>query len=370
MASAVGIRTRGIEMTRPTRLAGSLTLVVALGLAIAVAGPATSSADAAAVSRTAPLAPTGVYISASDASSVTVTWTQPSAGIRPRVFRVYEGSTIVARSTTTHVTVGDLPLGASHTFTVTGVDRAGRESARSAQVVGQPSIGGLPPPPPFCYEAQGIVATAVTASAVSLSWSRLFGPVPLWVVGPGQPIRTSYLTARIGGLAPATTYTFSVNICFGVRPRSISVTTAAGPSARPGAPTAVRVQRRTPTTVGLSWTAPAGAAPAAGTPSTRAGSGSLRPSAPPRSSATSGPTPPRSSPWPPWTPTATSRCTANRCGSPHRCGDRESPSGNPVCRRPGVARILFERWLFHRHRPGAPLCPCPAELESDGATWS
>src|SRR4051794_5317344 len=78
-------------------------------------------------------APTQVTTT-NDFSSVTLTWTAPRTGSPATSFRVYEGGTVVARNTTTHVTVRNLGYLSTHTFTVTAVDAAGQESAPSIPV--------------------------------------------------------------------------------------------------------------------------------------------------------------------------------------------------------------------------------------------
>src|SRR5690349_8679049 len=65
-------------------------------------------------------------------SSISLSWTEPGPSSQLSYFRVYEGSTIVARNDTTHVTIRNLRFGSSHTYTVTAVATNGVESAPSA----------------------------------------------------------------------------------------------------------------------------------------------------------------------------------------------------------------------------------------------
>src|SRR5213078_1567727 len=83
-------------------------------------------------------------------------------------------------------------------------------------------------------------------------------PAPFLVSGGGQAFQTTATSARIGGLAPTTTYTFTIGR-LGCPPQgnaSITVTTAAGPAARPGTPVGLTVRDRSQTTVRLAWLAP------------------------------------------------------------------------------------------------------------------
>lgn len=200
-------------------------------------------------------------------TSITVTWQQPRTGSPARAFRVYEGDRVVARNTTTSAVL-DVPFGSSHTYTVTAVDADGRESPRSAPVTGRSWLSGvnpecLPSPP------LPITVTAVTASAVSLTWPRpsLGGDLEVRVNGVSLGW-TSLTSARVGGLAPDSTHQITLyryQRCGPTTPvevGSVSVATAAGPADRPGAPTGLTVTGRTDATVRLSWTAPAGPRPA------------------------------------------------------------------------------------------------------------
>lgn len=235
----------------------------------AVIGIATAivlSGSAVAVADTVPLTPVDL-LATNTATTITLTWRQPTTGIRPVSFRVYEGTTIVDRNTTTRATIRNLQFGSSHTYAITAVDRYGRESARSAPVTRQAFQGG-----PFgcgITAPSGLTATEVTASSVSLRWSNT---VPYWdqsatlvVYVDGAPQVTTTLDgARIGGLASASTHTLQVarrdcsgGLHFGP---SLAVTTASGAAARPTAPTALTVGARTNTSIGLSWTAPPGTA--------------------------------------------------------------------------------------------------------------
>lgn len=234
-----------------------LLAVIAL-VAAGAATPARAGADGG------PAAP--VRLSATNgSSSITLSWSQPETGSRPVSFRVHEGSTVVARNTTTWVTVSNLAVYSTHTYQVTAVDSAGRESPPSAPITRQVRVGG-----PFAcgITVPSVVAvTEVTASAVALSWSN---EVPYYdqpgtlVVFQGDAVvrETSLDSARIGGLAPATTYTFQVarRDCVGGLHRAapLTVTTAGGAGARPAVPGAVTVGTRTASSVALAWSAGVG----------------------------------------------------------------------------------------------------------------
>lgn len=234
----------------------ALTLALVIGwqapAGAAPAGPATPTALSATNGMT----------------SISLTWRQPATGARPVSFRVYEvdagagSGVVVARNTTTYATIANLGFGSTHTYRVTAVDAAGRESAPSAPVTRQAFVGGVPP----CggIAPSSLTVTALTASAVSLAWSNevpqheVGGPVV--VLRDGEPvIQTTLDSARIGGLAPGTAYGFQVarRDCHGqTHPsQAVTVTTPDGPSARPAAPTGLAAGTRTTTTIALTWTA-------------------------------------------------------------------------------------------------------------------
>jgi chitodextrinase len=247
-------------MARSHRLL--LPSVLALAICVQAVAPAAASAAPAAPARAAapaPAAPIDLRSTASN-SSVSLTWEQPAIGPRPDHFRVYEGDTVVARNTTTHVTVTGLGFLTTHTFRVTAVAADGTESPASAPITRGVYIPGMNPAcvpiPPAQVQAQDL-----SSSAVSLTWARTDPPRQYRVVGAGQDISTSTPQVRFGGLAPAQTYTFSVfgYDCRGaVQVGAITVTTPAGPTEWPGQPTDVTTGARTDSSATLTWSAPVG----------------------------------------------------------------------------------------------------------------
>jgi hypothetical protein len=203
---------------------------------------------------------------AAGTTSMSLSWEQPRTGPRAGGFRVHENGRVVARSTTTSANLA-VAFNSTHTYTVTAIDGQGHESAPTAPVSGHAWAYGMNPeclsPAPLT-----LAATAITASAASLSWPRH----PLWQdlelrVGGVSLGRTTRTSVRVGGLAPETTYSvglYRYNGCLGqtVPVGQGSLTTTAGSTARPAAPSALTVTGRTDTTVRLSWSAPAGPTPA------------------------------------------------------------------------------------------------------------
>lgn len=242
-----------------------LGMTLATGLAIIVSGV---SGPARAASG-GPATPQRLYAT-NGATSITLSWTEPAAGSRPDYFQVYEGGSVVARNTTTHVTIRNLVFDSTHTYTVTAVDRYGRESAPSTAISRTAFEGGA-----FgCgfTAPSGLTATGVTASGLSLSWSNARpsydAPGTLVVLLDGAVVmQTALDSARISGLAPSSAHTVAVarRDCNGTLHTSapLTVSTLAGTATRPAAPSNLTVTGATNTSVSLSW-APAAAANAVG----------------------------------------------------------------------------------------------------------
>ncbi|MGK4584861.1 cellulose binding domain-containing protein [Kitasatospora sp. HPMI-4] len=97
------------------------------------------------VDTTPPTVPTGVTVSGTGPGAVTLGWNPSTDNVGVAGYHVYEGSTVVASTTTgTSATVSGLLAGSSHTFTVTAYDAAGNESAQSASVTGVAGSGTSP----------------------------------------------------------------------------------------------------------------------------------------------------------------------------------------------------------------------------------
>jgi chitodextrinase len=221
----------------------------------------TPGVPAAAGPGQAPPAPTGLVIRGYGGTAE-LSWRQPP-GPRATSFRVYEHGAVVARNTTTSVQLTNLGFANGHTYTVTAVDAAGRESAPSAPVSRTLGISGVPP---LCAPSalSGLAVSEVTPTAATLTWVGDDEPGFTTVTGaPGGPVSTEESGVRIGGLAPATTYRLAVErqpYCNapGSPAVEVTVTTPAGSAGTPAPPVNPVASGRTDTTVTLSWESPVG----------------------------------------------------------------------------------------------------------------
>ncbi|MDW5322238.1 fibronectin type III domain-containing protein [Plantactinospora sp. KLBMP9567] len=231
--------------------------LLAFGSAAATAVPAGGTPATKAAGRLA--APIDLAVSGGGESGM-LSWRQPPAG-RARAFRVYEGGVEIARNTTTRAPLTNLGFARTRTYTVTAVDDQGRESAHSAPISRHLGISGMPP---TCVPAtlSDLAATAVSASAVTLSWTVDGDPGTTVVTGaPAGPLTTTQSGIRVGGLSPGTPYTFEVSHhphCSGpAGPATrVAVVTVAGAASTPAPPADPAVTGSTDTTLTLGWQPP------------------------------------------------------------------------------------------------------------------
>ncbi|RCG31107.1 hypothetical protein DQ384_10105 [Sphaerisporangium album] len=90
----------------------------------------------------APSVPGNVRVTATTGSSISLAWNASTDNIGVTGYKVYEGNTAVAIPGENAATISGLAASSSHTYTVTAVDAAGNESARSAAVTGTTTGGG------------------------------------------------------------------------------------------------------------------------------------------------------------------------------------------------------------------------------------
>ncbi|MFC5833404.1 carbohydrate-binding protein [Nonomuraea insulae] len=82
----------------------------------------------------APSVPGGLRVTGTSAAGISLAWTDSTDNVGVTGYRVYEASAVVATSPAAGATVSGLAANSTHTYTVTALDAAGNESARSAAV--------------------------------------------------------------------------------------------------------------------------------------------------------------------------------------------------------------------------------------------
>ncbi|WP_214316777.1 CBM35 domain-containing protein [Nonomuraea sediminis] len=109
----------------------------------------------------APTIPSGVRVTGTSASSISLAWTDSTDNVGVTGYKVYEGSTVVATSPTASATISGLAANSTHTYTVTAFDAAGNESGHSSSVSGTTGSGTGGP------TADQLLAKVTTCSQIS-----------------------------------------------------------------------------------------------------------------------------------------------------------------------------------------------------------
>jgi Tfp pilus assembly protein PilE/fibronectin type 3 domain-containing protein len=205
---------------------------------------------------TLPAAVRNLTLTGATTSSLSVTWNAPGG-----VITSYEVSAAAPGHTTRTVTV-NAPTTAA---TVTGLDPDVTYTitvkARSAGGQGAgASITGATVP----TNAVNLRATNITTTGFTLSWERPAGTVETGstytIFRDGTQVATGITTKSytVTGLNPATAYTFTVQVN-GAAGRPSTISDPLSVTTLPEKVTNLTLTGRTETTLGLSWTAPAGA---------------------------------------------------------------------------------------------------------------
>jgi chitinase len=165
---------------------------------------------------TVPSAPTGLAVTGTTSSSVSLSWTGSTGATG---YNVYRGGTKVGSATGTTYTDSGLTASTSYSYQVTATNSAG-ESGKSSSVTGTTTSGNptVPPVP------SGLAVTGTTSSSVSLSWSASSGATGYNVYRGGTKVGSATSTSYTdSGLAASTTYSYQV-----------TATNSAGESAKSG----------------------------------------------------------------------------------------------------------------------------------------
>jgi cellulose 1,4-beta-cellobiosidase len=185
---------------------------------------------------TPPTAPTGVTVSATSSSSVSLTWTASTDNVGVTGYDIYRGSTLAGTSATTSFTDTGLTASTQYTYTVKAFDAAGNLSPASAAVTATTgSAGGGDTTPPST--PTNVTAGSVTSTSVSLSWSPSTDNVGVagYRVYRGSALAgtTASTSFTDTGLTPSTQYSYTVvayDAAGNVSPASaaVSATTSSG----------------------------------------------------------------------------------------------------------------------------------------------
>lgn len=182
---------------------------------------------------TGPATPTGLNVTGSTNTSISLGWNAVS-GVTG--YRVYEGTTVVATVTGTSATVSGLGTCTTHSYTVASYNSGG-ESAKSAPVTGTTTGCTTGPATPA-----GFAVTGTTNTSISLGWNASSGATGYRVYeGTTQRATTTGTSTTITGLGTCTTHSYQVTAynANGESARSAAVTAVTGGCpTTPGLPTA------------------------------------------------------------------------------------------------------------------------------------
>jgi fibronectin type 3 domain-containing protein len=168
---------------------------------------------------TPPSVPTGLTATAANSAQVNLSWTASTDNVGVTEYKLYRNGSTTALATvaapTTSYQDAAVSANTGYSYTVTALDAAGNQSAKSTSVsVTTPSAPDKTPP----SVPTGLKATATTATSVALAWnastdntggSGLAG-YHLYRNGTliASPATASYTDS---GLSPNTSYTYSVS---------------------------------------------------------------------------------------------------------------------------------------------------------------
>lgn len=162
----------------------------------------------------APTAPGNLRSTGATESTVALEWDASTDNVGVTGYDVFNGATLATSVTGTSATVSGLAPDTSFTFTVKARDAANNVSPASNAITvrtqpGQPPVDTQPPTAPGSLRS-----TATTQSSVSLTWNASTDNVGVtgYDVFNGSALATSVTgtSATVSGLAPDTSYTFTV----------------------------------------------------------------------------------------------------------------------------------------------------------------
>jgi chitodextrinase len=187
---------------------------VCAGLIVLAALAFTATSATAALDFKAPTKPGNLRVTAKTLTSVSMAWnasTDNSGNFSYRVHLWGDPTVVTLPRTQTSYTWTGLRPGVIYYFWVEAVDAAGNVATSDLLIV-ETVRDTMPPSPP-----ENLRVGSVTASQVSLSWDASTdnsGIIDLYQVNvspaAGNVVFTSATSATVVGLAPTTTYTFTV----------------------------------------------------------------------------------------------------------------------------------------------------------------
>lgn len=148
----------------------------------------------------APSAPSGLRVTATTSSSVSLAWNASSDNVGVTGYNIFRGTTAAGTTTANTFNVTGLAASTTYSFTVRATDAAGNVSAASAAVSATTQTGSTPPPGGSCapaWDAGAVYTAGMTASTGGVNYKANFwtqNQNPATNSGPagsGQPWTTT-----------------------------------------------------------------------------------------------------------------------------------------------------------------------------------
>ena len=221
-----------------------------------------SASTAACPDTQAPTAPTGLTVTGSTTTSLSISWSASFDNVSVTGYDVYNGSTVAGTTSTfTSYTVSGLTCGTSYTLAVDAFDAAGNKSSKTSVTTSTAACADTQAP----TTPTGLIVTGSTTTSVSISWSASFDNVSVagYDVYKGSTVAgttSTFTSYTVSGLTCGTSYTLAVDAfdAAGNKSAKTSLTTSTAACAdtqAPTTPTGLIVTGSTTTTVSLTWTA-------------------------------------------------------------------------------------------------------------------
>jgi chitodextrinase len=205
-----------------------------------------------------PTAPTGLAVTATTGSSISLSWNAASDNVAVAGYGVYRNGSLVTSTQQTTQTLSGLACGTSYSVGVDAYDTAGNRSAQATLMVSTaPCPDTISPTDPT-----GLTVTSASATAISLSWNASTDNVGVpgynVFLGLTKVASTNNTNYTFTGLTCGTSYNLGVQAydAAGNRSAQVFVVAATSPcldSSAPTAPTGLLVSASTATSISAVW---------------------------------------------------------------------------------------------------------------------
>jgi chitodextrinase len=160
---------------------------------------------------TAPTAPAGLSITASTASTISLSWNASTDNVGVAGYKIFRAGVQVGTSTVTSYNDTGLAASTAYSYTVSAYDAAGNISAHSTALQATTSAQTDTTPPTV---PTGLSVTGTTVNTASLSWTAStdnVGVAGYKIFRAGVQVGTSSVTSYTdAGLTASTTYSYAV----------------------------------------------------------------------------------------------------------------------------------------------------------------